>query len=348
VAAGVRVIAAGAGRGFEGFGASTVGEFLLSQADAVRLPLPDRSVDLVVGSPPYMDARTYGIGAQRDCLEWVAWMLDVTAEAQRVSKGPVIWVAAGVTRDRCYWPGCEGLMWEWWKRGGECQLYRPCVWVKNGISGSGGDDWFRSDTELAMCFKRPGPLPWSDNTACGHSPKWAPGGEMSHRLKDGERRNQWGGTPKTVGQRRANGKRRDHMRPSHRPYTKRRADGEMETQIYEAPAIANPGNVIYARVGGGLIAPTAHAHENEAPYPVAVPERFIRSLCPPGGITLDPFSGSATTVEAALKHGRRAIGLDLRWSQCELGKRRIEHPHAPVARASRPDKPMPLFATEAS
>ena len=30
---------------------------------------------------------------------------------------------------------------------------------------------------------REGKLPWSDNTACGHPPKWAPGGEMSHRLK---------------------------------------------------------------------------------------------------------------------------------------------------------------------
>ncbi len=59
-------------------------EYRFEIADAVRLPLPDRSVDLVLGSPPYVDARTYGIGAQRQCQEWVDWMLLVTAEACRV------------------------------------------------------------------------------------------------------------------------------------------------------------------------------------------------------------------------------------------------------------------------
>src|SRR5262249_50384733 len=160
---------------------------------------PDGSVDLVFGSPPYCDARTYGIGAQRDCAEWVAWMLDVTAEALRVARNCVVWIAAGVTRDRTYWPACEGLMWEWWRqnvRSGVWQdgielpgtagsAYRPCYWHRVGIAGSGGDQWFRSDVEYAMCFKRLGKLAWSDNTAKGHPPKWAPGGEMSHRLTDG-------------------------------------------------------------------------------------------------------------------------------------------------------------------
>ena len=34
-----------------------------AQADAIRLPLADDAVDLVMGSPPYMDARSYGINA---------------------------------------------------------------------------------------------------------------------------------------------------------------------------------------------------------------------------------------------------------------------------------------------
>jgi hypothetical protein len=89
-------------------------------------------VDLTVTSPPYCDARTYGINAQRGCVEWVEWMLRVVAECQRVTRGPVIIVAAGVTRDRNYQPGCEGLMYLWWKRGGDCQLYRPVFWHRVG------------------------------------------------------------------------------------------------------------------------------------------------------------------------------------------------------------------------
>jgi hypothetical protein len=38
--------------------------YLLVVGDAVRLPLADQSVDFVFGSPPYCDARTYGIDAQ--------------------------------------------------------------------------------------------------------------------------------------------------------------------------------------------------------------------------------------------------------------------------------------------
>ena len=175
-------------------------------------------MSLTFGSPPYCDARTYGIGAQRKCVEWVEWMLDVVTECQRVTTGPVLIVAAGVTRKRNYWPACEGLMWEWWKRGGDCQLYRPAFWHRVGIPGSGNSDWLRADVEYVMCFKRPGPLAWSDNTACGHPPKWGPGGEMSNRRSDGARVNQWGhgGVGPSFIARDVNGKRTGGIRPSHR------------------------------------------------------------------------------------------------------------------------------------
>ena len=298
------------------------------QSDATRLPFADQAFDLTIGSPPYCDARTYGIGAQRDCVEWVAWMLDVTTEAQRVTKGPVIGVAAGVTRKRNYWPACEGLMWEWWKRGGDCQLYRPVYWHRVGIPGSGQSDWFRADVEMCMCFKRPGELPWSDNTACGHPPKWAPGGEMSHRLTTGQRVNQWGpvGSPKGGGAKRADGDLQSRERPSHRVMRcgkgSRRPNGEHKQGGYEMPALANPGNLLKVLVGGGVMG-SKLAHENEAPYPVGVPEFFIRSLCPPGGIVFDPFAGSGTTGQAAKQFGRRVVLGDLRHSQCLLSRRRI-------------------------
>ena len=296
------------------------------QADATRLPLADRSVDLVFGSPPYCDARTYGIGAQRDCAEWVEWMLLVTAEAQRVCRGPVAWVAAGVTRDRNYWPACEGLMWEWWKCGGDCQLYRPVYWHRVGIPGSGGKDWFRADVEYCMCFKRPGALPWSENTAMGHIPKWAPGGEMSHRLQDGSRRDIWGGTGHaSSGEgRRVNGEFKTRKRVNR---VQRNGDGERairgdEVQLYSPPAIANPGNLIRTKVGGGVMG-SKLAHDNEAPFPEKLAEWFIRSLCPPGGTVLDPFSGSGTTAKVAMALGRNGIGCDIRASQCRLTTRRV-------------------------
>jgi len=66
------------------------------------------------------------------------------------------------------------------------------------------------------------------------------------------------------------------------------------------------------------------AHANEAPYPEKLCEFFIKSLCPPGGIVYDPFSGSGTTVATAQRLGRIGIGSDVRFNQCELGRRRID------------------------
>jgi hypothetical protein len=284
------------------------------------------SVSLTFGSPPYCDARTYGIDAQRDCEAWVAWMLDITEAAARITTGPVIWVAAGVTRKRNYWPACEGLMWEWWKRHETHELYRPCVFHRVGIPGSGGKDWFRADWEYIMCFKRPGQLAWSDNTASGHPPKWALGGEMSHRINDGTRVNQWGGSypPKSESNSRTkNGKRDKKFRPSHHQRTKCRADGEIEVQNYSAPPLANPGNVFHLNVGGGVMGDPI-CHENEAPFPEKLAEIFIRSFCPKGGTVLDPFIGSGTTAKVARAWGRNCVGVDLRESQIKLTAARLK------------------------
>jgi hypothetical protein len=38
--------------------------------------------------------------------------------------------------------------------------------------------------EPIICCTRGGRLPWSDNTAMGHMPKYKPGGKLSHRKKD--------------------------------------------------------------------------------------------------------------------------------------------------------------------
>jgi site-specific DNA-methyltransferase (adenine-specific) len=66
------------------------------------------------------------------------------------------------------------------------------------------------------------------------------------------------------------------------------------------------------------------AHDNEAPFPEALAEFFIRSFCPLGGVVLDPFSGSGTTAAVAFKTGRLCISMDCRKSQCDLTRRRIE------------------------
>ena len=60
--------------------------------------MPDDSVDLVIGSPPYSDARTYGIGFSLKGQDWVDWAFERYMECVRVSRGAVCWVVGGRTR----------------------------------------------------------------------------------------------------------------------------------------------------------------------------------------------------------------------------------------------------------
>lgn len=75
-------------------------------------------------------------------------------------------------------------------------------------------------------------------------------------------------------------------------------------------------------VGGGQMGHPS-AHRNEAPFPLKLAEFFVLSFCPPGGIVVDPFSGSGTTAHAATLHGRRFIGCDVRPCQVALTARRL-------------------------
>ncbi len=292
---------------------------------------PDDCVDLVFCSPPYEDARTYGIDFKIKGQDWVNWSVVRFIECVRVSRGLVAWVVEGRTKN-FQWSATPALLMADLHRAG-VKLRKPPAFHRVGIPGSGGPDWLRNDYEFTVCASK-GKLPWSDNTACGHPPKWAPGGEMSHRLSDGTRKNQWGGSSKsTGGERGKNGElKHSKPKPSHEFTTKqelreggmRRTNGKRRQHGYNlAPAIANPGNVIKCTVGGGAMG-SPLAHENEAPFPESLAEFFVKSFCPPNGIALDIFSGSGTLAAAALKNGRQFIGIDIRQSQVDLANRRIE------------------------
>lgn len=88
--------------------------------------------------------------------------------------------------------------------------------------------------------------------------------------------------------------------------------GAIEASSYASedggPRLMN--SVIYARSCHGYAV-------NETQKPLAIVAPLVEYSVPAGGTVLDCFAGSGTTLDYARKTGRKAIGIELRESQCE-------------------------------
>jgi hypothetical protein len=61
-----------------------------------------------------------------------------------------------------------------------------------------------------------------------------------------------------------------------------------------------------------------------ATFPPALIEPCILAGSRPGDLVLDPFTGSSTTGQVAMEHGRNYIGLDLKPEYLQLGRARFD------------------------
>jgi site-specific DNA-methyltransferase (adenine-specific) len=111
-------------------------------------------------------------------------------------------------------------------------------------------------------------------------------------------------------------------RPGRNQGTRRvRSTGQHRGQYAAAQAWVDDGtrlmrSVIYARSVRGQ-----RRHPDEKPVDVLRP--LIEYACPPGGLVLDPFAGSGSTLDAARQCGRRAIGIEAREEYAEAAARRL-------------------------
>ncbi len=72
--------------------------------------------------------------------------------------------------------------------------------------------------------------------------------------------------------------------------------------------------------------------DNDHPcaYPIELAARPIRSSCPSGGIVIDPFCGSGTSLLAASREGRKAIGIEIEERYCEIAAKRLSQEVLPL------------------
>lgn len=89
---------------------------------------------------------------------------------------------------------------------------------------------------------------------------------------------------------------------------------------------ADPGNVI--SVGQTYNQHKGPAGLHTAVMPEGLAEFFIKVACPSGGLVVDPFAGSGTTVVVARRHGRRSGGIELHEQYVTIARDRLIGDHA--------------------
>ena len=236
--------------------------------------------DLIAFSPPYCDARTYGM----DCdwgMEEYARLGEAVFSALKPGGHALVNVDAPVREWRPGFGTERGfhpwrLMLDWAERVG-FRVPDRLAFGRNGYPGEYSGR-FRNDWEPLLWFQRPG--------ADGFLDQW-PLAEASA----------YNGIGVAASGRRVDG-------TMYRQITGGRA---AEEGLTHRGTLWEYGKVGFSQSG----APDLEDQNHPARWPYRLARDIVVCFCPPGGLVVDPFVGAGTTAAAAIAEGRRFIGGDL-------------------------------------
>ena len=94
--------------------------------------------------------------------------------------------------------------------------------------------------------------------------------------------------------------------------------GKNPTDVWQFPKVTT---------GQGLTGRRASPERTKHPaqFPIAVIDRIVMACSNPGNIIFDPFIGSGTTAEAAIRNGRDAVGFEIKAEYIDIAVERLEH-----------------------
>ena len=99
------------------------------------------------------------------------------------------------------------------------------------------------------------------------------------------------------------------MRDPNVKYPRQKKNGKLKCN----PLGKNPTDVWHIpKVTSGTNRSSKERMPHPAQFPMAVVERIIRACSNPGDVVFDPFVGSGSLIEAALRNGRQAVGFEIR------------------------------------
>jgi DNA modification methylase len=234
--------------------------------------------DLIAFSPPYCDARTYGMNVSWGDADYAA-LGDAVFGALKPGGHALVNVDAPVREWRPGFGTERGfhpwrMMLDWAERVGFRVPDRLC-WSRFGAPGA-YEGRFRNDWEPLLWFQRPG--------ADGFFDRWP----LAEKTEAGQLRKA----------------------------TNRKADGSKYERVASGKAAEegwkHRGTVWDAcNKGAQTGAPDIEAQDHPARWPYRLARDIVLCFCPPGGLVVDPFVGAGTTAAAAVGEGRRFVGGDL-------------------------------------
>ena len=325
----------------------------LARADALRLPLADNSVDLVVTSPPYFALRSYQdgdehydgqIGSEASPQDFLEALWAATVEMVRVVKpSGSIFVNLG---DK-YSTGSSG------------QSNLATLGQRLGTGGGHSDAKARRSSRPVAGFRQKSllGLPWRYAIGCiddlglilRSEIVWSKPNGLPESVTDRVRRSheQWfhftlesryfsaideireahlttgGITPDEA--------RNDprYAASSHRNIEVRDGTTKGATPKFAGNPLGKLPGSVWSIPSEPLQVPDHLGVDHFAAFPQEWPRRLILGWCPPEGVVLDPFAGTGTVPMVAKALGRTGIGVDLSADYLRLADWRInESGHA--------------------
>ena len=247
-------------------------------ARAVLSTFQAELVDCVVTSPPYFGLRTYGgpstLGLEQTVREYVEALTGIFAEVQRVLKPTgTCFVNIGESyqaKRALLVPQRLAVALD----GSGWVVRNTITWLRTNVRPESAKDRLTNATEQVLfCTKQPTGY-FFDPAPLREPAKWAfYGRQTSQKARSLSSGGSWQSE---------NPDRRAQLAQTKTRHPR---------NVWEFPAENRPNN--------GL-----------APFPEELPRRCLQLGCPEGGLVLDPFAGTGTTLLVARALEMRFVGID--------------------------------------
>lgn len=115
-------------------------------------------------------------------------------------------------------------------------------------------------------------------------------------------------------------------KPNAVPFINRtfKSDLEYVVLLYQSPRPWNAGfpQRTYSKLFTHATLRSGKLHPTQKPRELMA--KYLRILCPPGGLVLDPYAGSGTTLVEAQAQGLRAVGIEHDLTYCRRAIARLK------------------------